>query len=320
MACRTPTTLRPVDNGLRFRHQSRRTDAKRDTIFTAMRVFYQSLEEVGMRSQIRKKMHSQRGASLSVVLLLFLVCITVSSIVLAAATAAAGRQSDLTLADRRYYNVLSAQELLWDELENTSVEITRQTTYTAFADGSYSDAEENLVLKVGDHEFTNLLVSPGDFLSDEHGWIEVLAADYAFGTAYQTTYHDWTSSRKVSADALLDVDDEPAFKPLQPLAADVTYDPLEISVGGTGVTSEISDSLHCQVVVTLAKNGNLQFILTSVDPTGKDAQSYSVTFKVTEVDGDDENQRVPISSDASGTTYMLTSTNTISWTPVGVSQ
>ena len=74
---------------------------------------------------IKKKLNSQRGASLTFALLLFLVCAVVGSVVLVAGTAASGRlagngkaNSVGTLAEteQRYYAVNAAAELMQTEL------------------------------------------------------------------------------------------------------------------------------------------------------------------------------------------------------------
>ena len=74
---------------------------------------------------LRRKLKSNTGLSISIALLLFLVCAVIGSIVLAAATASAGRLSKLAESDRRYYNVVSAAEFLADELSGQSVTIVR---------------------------------------------------------------------------------------------------------------------------------------------------------------------------------------------------
>jgi len=60
-------------------------------------------------------------------LLLFLVCAVIGAVVLTAATASAGRFSDLAESDRRYYSVTSAVKLLRKVIENekTIVEMTK---------------------------------------------------------------------------------------------------------------------------------------------------------------------------------------------------
>lgn len=73
-----------------------------------------------MFSHIKRKLQSQRGASLSMALMLFLVCTTVASIVLAAGSAAAGRISQIKQMEKSYCNVTSAAELFWDELTKSN--------------------------------------------------------------------------------------------------------------------------------------------------------------------------------------------------------
>lgn len=67
---------------------------------------------------IANKARSERGASLSMALLVFLVCTVVASIVLSAATAVSGRQSQLEDMEKSYYNVTSAARVFWDEMSN----------------------------------------------------------------------------------------------------------------------------------------------------------------------------------------------------------
>ena len=68
-------------------------------------------------NRIRQKLTSQSGASITYALLLFLVCAVVSSVVLAAGTAASGRMSKSVENDQRYYAVTSAAELLKNQLD-----------------------------------------------------------------------------------------------------------------------------------------------------------------------------------------------------------
>lgn len=66
--------------------------------------------------RVSHKARSERGASLSMALLVFLVCSIVASIALSAATAVSGRQSQLEEMERSYYNVTSAARVVWDEM------------------------------------------------------------------------------------------------------------------------------------------------------------------------------------------------------------
>ena len=87
---------------------------------------------VAVLGKLGKKLNSQRGASLLVALLLFMLCTAVGSVVLTAGTASAGRLSRAREMDRRYYSVTSAAELLRDvvESERIVVERTKATTIT----------------------------------------------------------------------------------------------------------------------------------------------------------------------------------------------
>lgn len=90
-----------------------------------------------MQVRAIKKLESERGASLMVALLLFLVCTIVASIVLVAGTASAGRLSQLREADQRYYSVTSAAELIRDKFPQTAV-ITRTHSYTQLVTTEFS--------------------------------------------------------------------------------------------------------------------------------------------------------------------------------------
>jgi hypothetical protein len=78
-----------------------------------------------LRGRISAKLRSDRGASLSFALLLFLVCTVIGSVVLAAGTASAGRMSQLGESDQRYYSVASAAQLLAKELTDKEIRIVR---------------------------------------------------------------------------------------------------------------------------------------------------------------------------------------------------
>ncbi len=77
------------------------------------------------RNILRRKLSSDRGASLIFALVLFLVCTTIGVVVLVAGTSAAGRLSQLAEMDQRYYAVQSAAQLLREEIETSGVTIQR---------------------------------------------------------------------------------------------------------------------------------------------------------------------------------------------------
>lgn len=80
-----------------------------------------------MKNGIMKKLRSDTGASITFGLLLFLVCAVVSSVVLAAATAAAGRMSRTPENDQRYYSVTSAAGLLKNMIDGETVSVVEVT-------------------------------------------------------------------------------------------------------------------------------------------------------------------------------------------------
>jgi len=72
-----------------------------------------------MGRTVLKKLNSSKGASITFALLAFLVCAVISAVLLASASAAAGRLSGLAAADRRYYAVTSAVQLFSDSLSES---------------------------------------------------------------------------------------------------------------------------------------------------------------------------------------------------------
>ncbi len=90
-------------------------------------------------NEVKAKVHSQTGASLTFALLLFLVCAVIGSAVLVAGTAAAGRMSKIAESDQRYYSVNSAARLVIDQVDGN--EITIIETVPNGGSVSYKDGE-----------------------------------------------------------------------------------------------------------------------------------------------------------------------------------
>ncbi len=124
-----------------------------------------------MRStrDICRKLAEQRGISMPLALLLFLICALLTSVVIAAGTAAVGRSSNLSAGDQRYYSVVSAAELVQSTFDETRVNIsctqvkqfTRQTSYTesGVTRGSSTDTVEQTTLFVNG---TQIATASGD--------------------------------------------------------------------------------------------------------------------------------------------------------------
>jgi hypothetical protein len=83
-----------------------------------------------MGRKMLNKLHSRKGASLTFALLAFLVCAVISAVLLASASAAAGRASGLAEMDQRYYAVTSAAQLFCDTLDGQSFTIVRSYSET----------------------------------------------------------------------------------------------------------------------------------------------------------------------------------------------
>ena len=73
---------------------------------------------------ILSKLRSRRGTSLIVALFLLIVCSTVGSIILTAATANVGRISERAEYDRKYYKVISAARLFADKIAESDIALT----------------------------------------------------------------------------------------------------------------------------------------------------------------------------------------------------
>lgn len=91
----------------------------------------------------RAKLRSQRGASITFALLLFLVCAVVSSVVVVAGSAVGGRMSQLAASDQRYYAVTSAAELLRSTFDGQAVKVTVQKDLAEDAVGKYASDKDD---------------------------------------------------------------------------------------------------------------------------------------------------------------------------------
>lgn len=84
---------------------------------------------------LRAKLKSERGASILLAMVFFLLCLTVGGVVLTAATASAGRIASQRQTQQDYLTASSAAEALRDILNETSFTITATTTVVTGADG-----------------------------------------------------------------------------------------------------------------------------------------------------------------------------------------
>lgn len=120
---------------------------------------------------IRRKLGSQRGASITFALLIFLVCAVVGSVVLAAGTVTSGRLAGsaesgkvgtMVEMEQRYHAVNSAAELLKKELTSGKTKATIiKTTKTTTKTTSYYDVDDdgNVFLSSTDEPDVNSTVT-----------------------------------------------------------------------------------------------------------------------------------------------------------------
>ena len=102
-----------------------------------------------MKSRVRQKLNSRRGASFLLALLFFLICALVSSTVLMAAAANAGRSRSEREEHQRYLTLSSAVRLLCDELTDCQY---RGQYYYWVKDITWENPETGK-LEVMDHEY-----------------------------------------------------------------------------------------------------------------------------------------------------------------------
>jgi len=176
-----------------------------------------------IQARISAKLKAQTGASITYALLLFLVCAVVSSVVLAAGTAAAGRMSKAVETDQRYYSVASTAELLLDLYDGAKVitqtvqtvqegksgEKTIVSDYQYFKDSTKLTAEESanyrLLSRVSDL-YTGMSTDavPSDPMevkvgSDKYASIQVKSAADG-GLTFAVSSYQTTSSGSESTD------------------------------------------------------------------------------------------------------------------------
>lgn len=81
-------------------------------------------------SEVQQKLKDRSGATLTVALLFFIMCAAAGSVILAAATTSSGRLAEMKASDQNYYAVLSAAQLVRDELNGQTIAVGQTETKT----------------------------------------------------------------------------------------------------------------------------------------------------------------------------------------------
>lgn len=207
---------------------------------------------------MRNKLKSNTGASLTAALLLFLVCSVIGSVVLAAGTASAGRMSQLTATDQRYYSVTSAAGAFRDMLNGQSYTVERlQTatvteTETVTLDAAGRTTAVSHQKEVGEPVYSNLFYCAAKgggthAFSEGSSLLADVALYYVFGACEDyATAEAWAS------------------EPGQARTWNLRVEP-----GGT-------DALPVDVTVELAADGTLLLAFSNVGG----ADTYRMTMKL----------------------------------------
>lgn len=197
------------------------------------------------------KLFSERGASLSMALLLFLACTVSASIAIAAGSAAVGRVSQLEDMERSYYNVSSAASLFWDKLDGSN-QVTIAYGFDATeSDDSYEIASTpNYTLTVDDTEVAL------DGTTSLKTLFEAAAVDYAFNTVASSLS---SPSVTISSSALKDFLSDPEDPTALGSGSESSYESFSVETDD----ERFSD---VQVEVTRETDGSLTFCFYEDDP------------------------------------------------------
>jgi hypothetical protein len=214
-----------------------------------------------MFSHVKRKFRSQHGASLSMALMLFLVCTTVASIVLAAGSAAAGRISQIKQMEKSYCNVTSAAELFWDELNR-----------------NHSGAEVHIVRAC--NKLNDSLVPSADtgysFTVDGEAnpttLFQKIACDLVFGTSTTLTGNTYPSYGSVVKSSL-----QGENGTLGPILLSQVPSPPKMPYGSLAVKSSDARLADVSVGVVREEDGDLTF---TFDDDGNQSFHATLTAKL----------------------------------------
>ncbi len=254
---------------------------------------------------MKRKLQSQRGASITFALLIFLVCAVIGSVVLGAGTAAAGRISGLAKSDQRYYSVTSAARLIEEKYDGIEFVIDRYYTYDETVNKGAATST------ISNQKYTNkaTIMRPGAASAEtktlpfsnpstEQDLFTYFALKYVYGENSPEGADGWNSnpglSNKIEKEMIISVSDSDSG-----------------SSSSTGI-----DTLKVKVTATLKKNGSIQLDFVNAD---SDTNSKPFTLRM-KLSADIQNSESEISeSEAPNATSVKTSWNktkatTITWT------
>lgn len=235
--------------------------------------------------EIRKKLRSERGASITYALLLFLVCAVVGAVVLVAATSASGRLSGLAGTDQRYYSVTSAAELIRDLYDGAKA----------------TAAREEITETITPYTYNGGAMTPVPGSSETHLYVD--------GTEITTGYKPDTLIRDAAYRRHF-ADPAPAY----PVIKELSLHEKSSSASFKGVSVKGEAALN--------EDGSLSVTIRSVSPQGNSSEQdeYAVRLLFTAdertVEDDRTEEGTAQETAISGADYQITTTKTekTTWT------
>ncbi len=270
-----------------------------------------------MNISLPEKLRSNRGASVSIALLLFLICSVVGALVITAASAAAGRTAKLASSDQRYYSVASAMELLTEELSETPVVLVRSKTVvttdtTVYTLSSSTDSNglvnQSSSSSSSSSETTSYSTSIGStVISSQNSSIDYDSMSLLSSSAARLLFAD-NNCNNEAAMSYSFADGFSGYSKSINLAH---------SSSATGVTA---DDLEVSGTIELQSSGDMVITLQNVPGSDKFSLTATLTPTVTESVRNTQEEDPSVTQTGSGytetnvTTAMTEKISIISWT------
>lgn len=132
-----------------------------------------------MKMAAVNRLKQEDGASLSLALLFFVICGVAASMILAAASATAGKMEQIPAADQKRFTVESAAAFFRDELNDTGNTIKIKEVQVIDEHNSESNSDKVTYYYVGEN----------GTLSDETTWQEINSSDASLLATYVKDYY-----------------------------------------------------------------------------------------------------------------------------------
>lgn len=270
----------------------------------------------GFGRDIQGKLKAQRGASLPLALMLFLICALLASVVLTATTAVSGRHAKLAEMDQRYYSVVSAAQLLQNEFEQHPVTI--ECTQVKKVTTTLSSGEAGAIDRDEEEEVQSVTLSINGkqvVTGKESSTVTDSALTLSELSALHLLLGTWGESVTVN-----DVWDGSTFDNCQELTVPKTYElsPSVTSAPDGVDKTKLNNALKVNVSEWTSYDGGLQIQLDSVPASAGSTDIYSLTMSlVADIDSDEESEEVVNASTTAlveEKTVTTTRSTTISWT------